>query len=88
MAATAPTIKIAEELHPSKADPELRRTRSEGRLAGGIYNPRSHSRVSLDRRLTHGSRSESQSFGEGDGDEWSRSEPKQKQVFTGLTLAW
>ena len=81
----APTIKIAEELHPSKADPEIQRSRSD---AGGIYNTRSQSRAGLDRRPSFGPKSEAASFGDGDGDDWNRNEPKQKQVFTGLTLAW
>lgn len=76
------TIKIQEEPHPAKVDPDgIRPTRGESHFAGGIYNSRSISKASFDRR----SRSDAVDVEEGDN--W-RTEERTKQVFRGRTLMW
>jgi KUP system potassium uptake protein len=77
-----PTITIQEEPHPAKVDPDgIRPARGESQFAGGIYNSRSISKASFDRR----SRSDAADVEEGDN--WQTDERK-KQVFSGKTLMW
>lgn len=78
-----PTITIQEEPHPPKSDPDgIRPSRGESSFAGGIYNTRSISKASFDRR----SRSDAVDVEEGD-DNWQTDE-RRKQVFRGKTLIW
>ncbi len=96
MATAAPTtIKIAGDLHHTRTESSFRPTgRTDTRLAGGVFNARSHSRSSIDRRLsvsraTHEPRADARSIGEAEeGDEWQNEDAKKKQVFRGTTLLW
>lgn len=79
-----PTITIQEEPHPPKGDPDGIRPFRPGRSehAGGVYNTRSISKASFDRRT----RSDAVDVEEGD-DNW-HTDDRQKQVFRGKTLLW
>jgi len=90
MISNAPTIKIADDLRPTRTESGFRATaRSDARLAGGIYNPRSHSRSSVERRLSFARVSNDPSAGEREeADEWQPGDIKTKQVFRGTTLLW
>ncbi len=85
MAATnTPTIKIADDQHPTKLESNLRTSaRGDARLAGGIFNARSRSRGSLDHRSDAVSPG-----GAEEGDEWQQGNAKTKQIFRGTTLLW
>jgi len=92
---SAPTIKIAEDLHPA-ARTESTRFRSAARaetssLAGGVFHQRSLSRSSIERRsLSRASRDRRADVGgDGeDGDDFRDDEIRRKQVFRGRTLLW
>lgn len=84
MATTDTAIKIADDLRPVRSESSgYRPTRADvSSLAGGIFNTRSLSRASFDRR------SDRTEFSHGDeeGDEWQHGHQKKKQVFKGRTL--
>ncbi len=93
----AAKIRIAEDLrlHPLRTESSFRATaRPAAQQVGGIYNARSFSRSSADRRLSfargaHEHRAEAHSVGGAEeGDEWQPGDIKQKQVFRGTTLLW
>ena len=94
MAATTPTIKIADDaLHPVRTEASHRPgSRGNSTLAGGVYHTRNRSRLSLrptPSRTTHDHRTDAASIGGGEeGDEWQNDNVKTKQVFRGTTLLW
>ncbi len=97
LTAVPTTIRIADDLRPVRTESSFRPTaRNNTRhAAGGIYNPRSLSRSSVDRRLSfsrgaHDHRADAHSIGEteeGDHD-WQANNVRTKQVFGGTTLLW
>ena len=88
--ANAPTIKIAEDLHPIHSEPSRSRAYARAEtssLAGGVFNARSISRGSFDRRST--SRVPNDRAGDAEeGEEWQPERGRVKQVFRGKTLLW
>ena len=90
----APTIKIAEDLHPIRSEPSRSRTYARAEtssLAGGVFNTRSLSRSSAERRSTSRARHDRYPDAGGDaeeGEEWQPEQGRTKQVFRGKTLLW